>query len=360
MDPKKDKKVGDARNEKRYPENKGKSKKRRKSQDPTKSVTEQKKGASNPSREEEVIPTSNDWRFYAVNEQIAKDLGSIPYNVIPGLDHSLDYYDAISGSSASNVQMSNANVLTLEYVLGPGFCNTATDGPNMAAKQLYSFVRRANSGARNYEAPDLFMYILAMQDIYATYFEARRVITLAQAYSAENRVMPQKLIAALGVNYADLSANLSVYRGQLNVLASQINAFAVPGYFKAFERTAYVASNVFVDATTVRGQFYALARAGYRTWSGTASETGTSLVYNDLIVSTLRTFKVKFLDVLTAQLNALFYDDDANTMSGDILKAFGSTKLYGVPSDLSESTVTFPVFDEDVLNQIENCYSLWN
>lgn len=304
--------------------------------------------------DKEGIPWRNDYRFYALSEQIAKDLGSIAYNIIPGVGH--DIHIQVGGASVSNktlVDNKEQSICVLKYINTCGVATQRTDGVNMAATQLYTYIRRANSGARNYEAADVMMYILAMREVYAEFFEAKRALGIANLYVFENHNLPDLLLHAININPSDLRANIATYRGRLNVLAKKINALAVPSYFKMFERTAYIASKVFADSTSIRGQFYVFQRSGYYLWSPISSEKGSALEFNR--VDNQISFAQK-LSNLERMLDALFLDDDINTMSGDILKAFGSEKCYQVV-DTTEDYTVLPQYDEDILAQIENSYA---
>lgn len=315
------------------------------------------------------VPWKNDWRYYALSEQIAKDFGSLPYNRIPGVPARVtaavasgDSTDpGVTGSGLSSAQ----SVMVLHYAPTAGTAISLlqkTSGINMAATQLYTYIRHVNSGATNYEPADVMMYVLGMADIYSTYLQCRRALGIVQSYSIENRNLPDTLLRALNVDSADLRANIAQYRGRLNVLQKKIDAFAVPKYFKAFERAAYISSLIFADSDSIRGQFYVFRKSVYYIWSTTSSEQGTELVAKDMPVystsAVLPTF-ASYLDILSEQIDAMYLDTDANTMSGDILKAFKESELYSLmPTD--EAYQVFPVFDEDILAQIENSYCALN
>lgn len=326
------------------------------------------------------VPAKNDWQFYALSEQVASDIGSIPYNVIPGVASNLDQVAfSRTSSSTSAVRSENAvpnnfkSLMNLRYTTSCGVGKGDTTAINMAATKLYTYTRHANSGAKNYDPADEMMYVLAMSDIYSGYFEARRAIGLAGLYSIVNRNLPDVALTAAGIDVADLRANIAQYRGRLNIIADKINSFAVPKYFKIFLRRAYIASLLFSDSDSVRGQYYMFNRMGYYKWDTTSDTNGTKLAYysysspadGDVAEDNLgggngndQTWSMKFggyLDILEAQLNALFLDTDANTMSGDILKAFSDSELYQVDSVPTDYIVT-PTLDEDILAQIENSY----
>lgn len=301
------------------------------------------------------VPSRNDYTFYAASEQIAADIASIPWNYISGTKYPLEA-EQVVGEATTPITKKQAlkSIGIIEYDNSIGITNQNTEGVNMAAVQLYTFIRHANSGARNYEAADVMMYVLQMREIYAEYFECKRILGAAQLYNYYNHNFPDMILRALGMDPVDVRSNIAQYRGDLNILAKKINSFAVPKYFKAFDRSAFICSYLFSDSSSVRGQFYAFKKKGYYTWSGTTSEKGTELVYH-LHTDTPDTptkFSVKIAN-LQAMLDSIFLDEDALTMSGDILKAFKDSELYGVSETNTDYVLSY-VFDEDILAQIEN------
>lgn len=79
--------------------------------------------------------------------------GRLPDRVGPTLDQT-----AIPGIAA------------IHYVPTIGTSGTTeASAANIAAKNIYAYVRYANSGARNYEAVDLMMYLMACDSAYMLY-----------------------------------------------------------------------------------------------------------------------------------------------------------------------------------------------
>lgn len=306
-------------------------------------------------------PERNDWTFYAINEQIAKDLGNFPYNKMSGVGAAFRADmrpPAAAPFSTYERDVYAGAILALGIVDTPGYAAQKTDGINMAATQLYTSIRRANSGARNYEAADVMMYILAMRDVYCEIIECKRAIALVQTFAYENRYLPDSILTALNVDPVDLRANIAQYRGQLNVLISKVNALAVPKYFKAFQRGAYIHGNVFLDSSSIRGQFYGFYKTGTYLWTPVTSETGSSLTYTTYgFVNTNPVKMSARLSRITQCIDALFLDTDINTMSGDILKAFGGGDNLFLLGYITDMDVLAPLYDEDILAQIENCVS---
>ena len=309
-------------------------------------------------------PRKNDWRFYAASEEIAKSVASVPFNYMGGTPFKLTgtvYLNADKPSlSVSNTAAIPA-VMALDYVpsIGNVLPGTATS-INLASAQLYTMIRRANSGAKVYEAADVMMYVLAMQDIYASYFNCKRALGCLKLHTIQNHNLPKAVLRALQIDYEDLRANAAQYRAMLNELATKINAFAIPSYFKAFDRAAFINSRLFGDSNDIKGQIYLYHKTGYYYWSATANEAGSSLIWNQYVIDDTgisKTLKLSdYIGFLNIQIDSLYLDSDILTMSGDIFKAFPG-KLYAV-SEMSEDFITEILFDTDILAQIENSFAL--
>lgn len=308
------------------------------------------------------IPDHNDWKFYAASEEIAKSIASIPFNYLGGTKFPLSGEVVSANSSADGYtkvyttgQNALPSVMNLNYSNSIGVTNSRTQGANMAAVQLYTYVRHVNSGAKNYEAADLMMYILAIRDILSEFSQDKKILGCAGLYNYYNHNLPDLVIQAHGIDPQDLRANLAQYRGRLNLLAKKINSFAIPKYFKVFDRSVFIASYLFTDSNSIRGQFYNFNKIGYYTWSPITSEQGTELVF-----ALHNRANQKFgerLQVLENMLDALFLDEDALTMSGDMLKAFTEAELYTLPQT-PEDYIVPVTMDEDVLAQIENSHAV--
>lgn len=292
------------------------------------------------------LPWKNDWHYYAPSEQIVKDIASLPFSRLPGLTWSLPKrYGA-----DHNIGTVQPSVMSIDYVMMPGQSNNPSSAINMAGKRLFTYIRRKNSGAANYEAADLLMYILAMREIYAKYFQVKRAIGVASGFYMQNRSIPAALFQAMGINYDGVPDQIAQLRGRANLIAQKINSFAVPKYFKVFERDAYVSSFIFADARGERAQFYVFHSQYYRVWDPTGSTAGTQLNTKSLGGTTSIG---AMLDAIDEMLDALFYDSDANIIAGDTLKAFADSDLYKV-QEIPDDYIILPVFDEDILMQIHN------
>lgn len=309
-------------------------------------------------KKEQGIPQHNDISFYALSDQIARDTGSLPYNVLSGTEQKFTYSSFNPGNPETRVATwRNQCVGCIKYIPAQFTNGDTSTGLSMAASQLYEYLRHANSGARNYEVADAIMLVLAMKDIYRAYFELRRLFGIAKFFAFENRALPRTVFRALGVNYTDFIGNMANYRAQINILRERINAIAIPKYFKCFERVAYVSSNWFSDSSSIRGQFYIFEGAVRYQWSGTTSEHGTELQAYSMQADAGEWTVQNLIQQLQAAIAIIEGDTDANTIAGDIKKAFSDAEIYQV-AEVEENYRLAPLFDEDILAQIENMRTL--
>ena len=291
-----------------------------------------------------------DW--YISNDQLAKDVASLPYAVLTG--RTLPIHQAYTTDAIGHPSF--PGVCKLSFVTSVGRSVDGTSAINTASRSIYAWVRHQNSGHSNYEAPDLMIYIMAMMEVYAAYFEAVRIYDLAMTYKLVNRYMPEAVLKALGVNAENISANLAQYRAGLNLFAAKVSSLAVPNNFTTFQRHAMMLSNIFMDSDTDRGQYYVFARSHYRVYDPQTASTGGYLktyAYADKAPNAGGLTYDVILQILNDMLDPILSDEDMNIMSGDILKAYELANLYVIPG-VDENRTISGVFDETVLAQIEN------
>lgn len=302
----------------------------------------------------------NDPSWYELTPEIAKKTANFYYGYLPGFEYplSMKFLDP-SGPVTYDSKTYIPSIMAIDYFPSFGTSTSKVSGINMAATQLYTWYRQANSGARNYEAPDLMMYCLAMEDALSTWFYIRRCLQAVKFMPRENRNYPRALAHAMCFDYDDAVENYALYCARLNLLTVKFNSWAIPAEFDAIKRAIYVNSQVFTDSDSIRGQAYVFVKQAYYQFDGKTSSTGSKLSLKKFGVNT-GTWDIgtpatigTMLDQLDECLTALYYDEDITIMSGDTLKAF-KDKLVTLPEFVPEREQLSLVFDPDVLAQIEN------
>jgi len=297
--------------------------------------------------------SANDPAWYAKNPQLMKDAASLAFSNILGLPlrnltngipyTDMDAYPTVPG------------ICTLDYVTTPGIATGDSDAINVAAFNLYSYVRHMNSGHSNYEAPDLMMYIMAMDEAYKYWSHLVRIYGIARLYSQQNRYYPKAMLRALGVDVNDIIRNLCNLRGYINYTRSRLLSMCVPSIFPFIERHMWLQKRIYRDSESPKAQSYMFISTKYRTfveatggtpaYLATTQFPNTSMTYSDL------------LTVMENIINPIVGSEDFGIMSGDIKKAFGLDNVYNI-EEVPEDYVVESVYDREVLSQIENAVAI--
>lgn len=302
---------------------------------------------------------SNDPQWYFKDQQILKDVANFSFMTRLGSANRLTSYYGDPNVSSSQYMGSVPGLVAIELALCPGISEGHQDPVNLAATNVYSYVRYKNSGGSNYDSPDLMMYLLSMDSIYACWNWMKRIYGLASTYSQTNKYMPKALVMANNVDFEDILENLADFRAFLNIKANEISAFCVPSTMSINVRHSWLFSNVYMDSETNKAQLYMYVPSYFYKYDEYTSSKGGQLIpqpvwLNDTVRADAPKFKFKDLkNLLNGLLEAVNYSEDIGIMSGDILKAYGEGGLFTVSTFDADYKVE-PVYSKEVLSQIEN------
>lgn len=323
---------------------------------------------------------ANDPNWYVVSPDLTKQLGSIPFNVYNGTKYEVTRNNAKLGimqNKPHNNGIAVPGVAVMKYL---PMLNTArkSNAVEIAARAVYQYVRHANSGAKNYQSSDIMMYIMAMDSVYLAIHQIRRVLKLMNTYRLKNRYTPRALLRAMGLNPTELK-NFALYVGRFNLLIKRTNSFAIPKEFNLFMRRAAMGSVVFTDEEHEATQLFVPFADKVYVYVSSLTEGG-GLKAVDYLRSTissdnkqipngwqpnsskdstraLTSWSIdKAMDNIESMLNRIAFDDDMNTISGDILKAYGEN-LFSLPALTWEEEQEF-TYDPDFLKQFETSWGL--
>lgn len=298
----------------------------------------------------------NDPRWYFKSPQLLQDVASFSYSKPLGT-----YVKDLTNPGVTVVQdaafTSIPGLLSETLLPIPGISKDENSPLNIAAQNVYSFIRYKNSGGKNYDAPDLMMYFLAMDNIYAAWNWAKRLYGMASTYSQVNKYMPKVWFNANYVDFDDVVGNLADFRASLNLLANKISAFAVPAVFNYMVRHSWLFANIYVDSETRKAQQYMFVPAGFYRFSETTSDLGGELLFKNLCARKPSKFydHKAIIAYINDMVDALVYSEDIGVMSGDVIKAYGEGNLFKI-SEIEPDYKIEPVYRREVLSQIENSY----
>lgn len=287
----------------------------------------------------------NDVSWYSSDAALLRDAASWPFGRAVGVELGV-------GNNTSDFDYflkSAPGVMRLGFMPTIGSAGSNAGGINVAAKQIYSFVRHANSGKSNYTEADMIMYILGVGEAYMVYANLVRAYGLMKNFSLTNRYYPEAFITAMGLSYRNLQQNLAQFRYTINQMAFRLGSLCVPGDMSVVARRVWLCSGVYLDSPSNKAQAYIWCPDGYYTYNEVVS--GPPILEpkkwdTGLTVSGIQ----KMIDGI---MNPLLASETIGIMSGDILKAFGGDNLYKV-SPIAEDYVVIPEYNPEVLSQIQN------
>lgn len=310
----------------------------------------------------------NDPSWYISEETILKDAASLSYANLAGVHYTINQnlrnlgptWDINNDYIRQEQPQTIPGIMVFEHINTFGqsspyhgvFDDSALTS---MVRALYSYVRHANSGSKNYEAPDLGMYILAVDQVYTFIAELQRVYGVLTLYSRVNRYYGRRLVSAMGFNYDDLSTQIADLRAYINMLVYKASSLAVPANFSVFARHIWLANNYFTDSASGKANIYLFRPCRYGRFAGFEDERGSQIIY-DLKWMEDRENDRRLEDIKamgTALMSPLLNNEDIGIMSGDILKAFGQDNLAKLTL-INEDYQVLPVHSLEVLTQIQN------
>lgn len=297
------------------------------------------------------VTNSNHIEWYTPNQTMLNDVASIPFNYRTG--------DPMGfGTGIGQKPFVMPGVISLKFAPTMGNTVDNTSPINVATNIVYARMRKANSGARNYEGVDMMMQFTAMDSIYMAIAFIKRALAATKNYAFRNTYTPKQLINAMGIVYDDnLIGNMPRHRSRLNMAIRKAQTLAVPAIFPMFERHSYMCTNIYTDMDSGYAQYFVFSpRLLYK--FGYNEETGKGELY-PIRWSTTGAYSAKdklrpideYLDILDMLIEAVYTDQDAGIISGDVLKAFDN--IFTIAEYTESDTLEF-AYDSGMLSQIHN------
>lgn len=286
-------------------------------------------------------PSSNDVRWHASDDQLLKDAASLAFAYPSG-------HELVIGGKAVDLP----GICTIDVFPAVGKALTFSDPINVAANKVYSFVRHANSGHSNYDAPDLMLYLLSGTSLYSEIMWAQRIYAWAFTYSQRNEYIGRAILQAMGVDYDEVIHHLADFRADLNVAISKISSIMLPSNMPVFEWMAFLYKDVYIDGPSIKDQLYFYRPGAFFDFEYDVDEKVPGLVLKTIDYTTPLTTS-NIIGIINASIDAILDQEDFGIMGGDILKAYGTEGLLGI-TYIPEMLAANPLFDETVLHQFKN------
>lgn len=293
---------------------------------------------------------SNNVADFTIDQNLLKDVASIPFSWAVGTPVDLDNKILATTSSKGKFTIPGICRLVVNPSIGRNI--DASSPINIAANRVYAYVRHANSGSKNYDAPDLMLYLVAIANAYGYILQLQRLLGAIGTYSVYNRYVPDTLVSAMGGDPNSIRNNLANFRARLNMLITKAASFAVPANMPYFKNMAETLGNYYCEGTSFKDQLYLVYCNGFYKYALNTDGSGMlQMMYpSGNTIDDLMSFGESLLMPLT-------YSEDINIMSGDILKAYGIDGIYKLAT-IPEDYTILPLMDVPVLEQIKNAVTV--
>lgn len=294
---------------------------------------------------EELVHNTNEIAWYAASPQQLEARASFPFAEQIGKTYTMGF------GGDYNSQNAFPGIARIGFIPTIGGCANIGDAPNVFSRNVYNFVRAANSGStNNYTHTDLTMMIMAISQPHILLAKCMRAYGVMRNYSNENRYLGQQLLEAMGFD-SQFYYNTEQFRGMICDMAAKLRSFSIPDTLPIFARHRWLASHVWMDTDKdgAKCQLYFYDPdyllkfeemkqgdkiAGHLILSGVPYFMEPNDVWN---------YFLELVDALESQQE--FY-----TMQGDVLKAYGNDHILKTPMIDRDYTVT-PEYNELALNQ---------
>lgn len=295
-------------------------------------------GKDNNSTKVDKLDERNDASWYTGDSALTFDAGRFNWFVPNG-----SIIDVVPGYKSTF-----PGVVALTTYAGIGVSYDENSVVNIAARKMYTWIRRSKSSYATYDPADLMQYCIAIAHAYQYYNFMTRIYGLLNVYSQLNRYIPDALISANGIDPNSLRGEMSDFLFYINKYGSQLSSLAAPATLPYFRRQAWMYSNVYTDDQSGKSTLYEFVPNGFYTYN----DTSASLVWNGWTVNTANADLDFIISMGDAILTGLLQSQDFWNISADILNAYGDNilSISAVPVDYT----VLPVFDLEVLSQIQN------
>lgn len=323
--------------------------------------------SANASNSDKVIDMyksrNNDWRWYAQNEQLLKDVASYAFGYPLGAK-----FKTIEPSPSApelTVPSQNANscalpgVLSVRLVPTVGYSDNPNSPINMCARNLYTFIRAANSGAKNYDSTDLMLYLIAMDSAYSFLAWMKRLYGVISVTNVENRYYPWAVTHACGGLYSDLRMHLADFRAYINMFALRLASLCIPSHMSYMRRHQWIYEGIFLDDTIGKSQTYCFTPEGFHVFDLDSTHAGYCkfMSFDAFGMDGSYDAIVRYGSAILNPILNGAGEEDFNLIAGDILKAYGESGVYRAEM-ISETYTVLPTTESTALEQIQNARTM--
>lgn len=323
------------------------------------------KSAEEQYRKDSNNPGHNDDSWYTKNPNLLESSARISQAYDIGMP--LFFPSNTSGVYLGTAAAESAvpGVMTLLTSIGPGPAGVPTDPVNLAMSNLFANMRSKLTSTLSFSAPDLMMYIMAVDSAFAFYNEMQRVYGIANTFSPLNRYQPKILLEAMGYDFDNIQKNLADLKYYIYEYESFLRAFPIPSNLPIVAEHSWMFSNVYKDAEQGNASLYVYVPEYFFVYSDTKVETGGSLepvsycpyTGESNASSTVTLHGYSYIREFGNRImEGIYNSDDISNIKSAIMKAYEG-QFYAI-SSMDPTYKIDPTYNPSVLMRIENAFIL--
>lgn len=257
-----------------------------------------------------------------------------------------------------------AGIMRLDYIPYFGDISSPVDALNIAAKKLYDEINSKNSRNPSYDPSDLMIYVIAVANAWALHSFVKRIVGMYNTFIPLNKYWWQQVMISMGIAPISTNDDIVTWRNLLNRMAIKLNNLIVPSNIPYFKRAYMMSEFIYADAPLAKASLFyfspaALMRYEYESETQIGKLVNSTTPWFNNKVKITPTQVETYFNELTRNL---FNDSDINTMSADIMKAYGLDNCFHLPL-VDESYSILPFYDELMSMELHNgriCYSMYD
>lgn len=290
---------------------------------------------------------ANDPSWWMKTGQLAKDTSSI------------STFNA-TGAKAPSIELGHryytpAGVLRIDYVPYFGDIDSPVDAINVASKVMYDLVNSKNSRNPSYDPSDLMLYTIAVANAWVVHSWVQRVVGMFNTFSSVNRYWWVPLAQTMDIAPISTQNDIITWRNLANRIAIKLNMLSVPDAIPYYSRSIQMCEGVYADSLTQKASLYYFSPAylfayGYNS----TDKVGTLELMKCPWFNPSKPITPEAVEEYFNELTwDLFNDSDVNTMSSDIIRAYGVEHCFKLPQ-VSENYVVSYQYVPGINLQLHN------
>lgn len=311
----------------------------------------------------------NDGSWYVPNQQLMKDVASIPFGTPLGLPISKEFDTTLGDVPFHYDARAIPGIMVYDVLPTVGKASDALDPINLAGTKMFTELQQKTGRPPSYEMADVLQYDIAITSAYSFYVWMTRIYGTMNMYDPSNWYKPQALVTAMKVDFESIRDNMADFRAGINEFAYRLASFPLPNNIDYIAREVFLYEGIYMDADSLKAQLSFYNPIGFYQWNEPTKSSPTATVTFRLwnlydqdgdmsrhIVSSgnYHTYQ-DILDFGNQLLEPLRSSQDVAIMAADMVNQFGASSMYTV-NPISETYTVTPTYSKEILMQMENAY----